>query len=300
MARRIAHNIDTGYSTFNNPGRDQINHYYNAPSGPCNHPSPPLSFNDAPIDLLSSHFTGRENELGRIGEVLGVVYGNVPSRCAVFGMQGMGKTQLVLQYAALSHGRQRYAVVFWMSGATVEKLNQGFAKVLQLVGHPDRDHTEQSVRLTSARRWFEESGIVRWILVLDNVAQEAVPFLREHLPRKNSNGNILLTTRTQTVAEAITSVAGQQHPNFELQAPALIDAATLLLREAGMNTGDPASTSASGAEELVKCVRSLPLAISHAASYAKQSGSSLGDVISIYRSKNKYEVRFNSSLLLCG
>jgi hypothetical protein len=109
-----------------------------------------------------------------------------------------------------------------------------------------------------------------------------------------------LTTRTQTVAEAITSVAGQQHLNFELHAPGLIDAAALLLREAGINTGDPASTPISGAEELVKCVGSLPLAISHAALYAKQSGSSLGDVISIYRSKNKYEVHFNSSLLLCG
>jgi hypothetical protein len=113
-------------------------------------------------------------------------------------MPGIGKSQLALQYAALSHNRQQYSVVFWVSGATVEKLNQGLAKILTLVGHPDRDHPEQSTRLISARRWLEESDAhssIKWLLVLDNINREVMAFLREHLPRKNSMGNILLTTR---------------------------------------------------------------------------------------------------------
>jgi hypothetical protein len=85
------------------------------------------------------------------------------------------------------------------------------------------------MRLTSARRWFklEESdvnGYSQWLLIFDNVAQEAVSFLKEHLPRQNLMGNILLTTRT----EAVATVAGQQHHIVELCAPDLKNAANQL------------------------------------------------------------------------
>jgi hypothetical protein len=193
-----------------------------------------------------------------------------------------------------------YSVVFWISGATVEKLNQGFAKVLTLVGHPDRD-PEQSTRLTLARRWLEESGAngsIKWLLILDNVDQEAVSFLKEHLPRKNSNGNILLTTRTEAVAEVLASVAGQQHSIFELQAPDPHDAAHQILEEAGIGASNAAPISRSRAEALAKCVGRLPLAISHAASFAKQSHKSLDDVLGLYQSKHISEVGFKLVILV--
>ena len=292
MAHLTAHNIDARHSTFNNPGRDFIhNIYYNVPvaSAPSSSQAPqPLSFNDAPIDLLSSYFTGRNDDLEHVGNLLGVNYGDTPTRCAVYGMQGIGKTQLGLQYAKLSYDQQRYSVVFWIPGATIGKLNQGLAGVLTLIGHPDRDHQDQNSRLTAVRHWLEGCAI-RWLLILDNVAQEAVSFLREHLPRRNSNGNILLTARTRVVAEAVARVAGQQHSIFELRPMGLNDATTLLLREAGMHT-DPTSAATSGANDLVKCLGSLPLAISHAASFAKQSGKNLADVVGIYKSKHKYDV----------
>ena len=281
-----AHNIDARQSTINHSGRDIHNHYYSTPiaSGPSQ-PSSIPPFNDAPIDLLSSHFTGREKELQDIGNALDVTYGDTPTRCIVGGMPGIGKTQLMLKYVAISYDQQRYHVVFWISGATVEKVNQGFTKVLTLVGH--QDHSEQSTRLTSARRWLEESTI-KWLLVLDNVSQEVVTFLREHLPRKNRSGHVLLTTRSAVVAEVIATVAGQQHHVFELQTPNLKDAAKLLLREAGVNAG-----KASVAEAVVKRVGCLPLAISHAASFAKQSHKNLDDLLGLYQSTHQYEVSSN-------
>jgi hypothetical protein len=106
--------------------------------------------------------------------------------------------------------------------------------------------------------------------VVDNVAQEAVSFLREHFPRKNASGNILLTTRTRDIAQAVTAVAGQQHEVVELRAPDLQCAALLLLREAGIDTNDTDPATTNRAETLVKCVGCLPLAVSHAASFAQQ------------------------------
>jgi hypothetical protein len=208
----------------------------------------------------------------------------------------MGKTQLLLQYAKLSYNRQQYSIILWISGATIEKLNQGLAKVLTLIGHPDRDHPEQSTRLTSARRWLEDSGVnspLKWLLIVDNIAMEVVDFLKEHLPRTNCSGNILMTTRTEAVAEAVATVAGQRQCVFELRAPDLRQATKQLLDEAGICIGDELSSSTAEAEALVKRVGLLPLAISHAASFAKQSHKNLGDVLALYQSNHIYEVSTN-------
>ncbi|KIM72204.1 hypothetical protein PILCRDRAFT_804162 [Piloderma croceum F 1598] len=289
------HFVDARYSTSHVVGRDQYYTFVQLGSGPeASNPLPStLSFNDAPIYLLSPHFSGRKDELDRIGMVFGMSHGDAPTRCAIFGMPGMGKTQLILQYAKLSYNRQQYSIILWISGATIEKLNQGLAKVLTLIGHPDRDHPEQSIRLTSTRRWLEDSGVnspLKWLLIVDNIAMEVVDFLKEHLPRTNCSGNILMTTRTEAVAEAVATVAGQRQFVFELRAPDLRQATKQLLDEAGICIGDGSSSSTAEAEALVERVGLLPLAISHAASFAKQSHKNLGDVLALYQSNHIYEL----------
>jgi hypothetical protein len=224
-----------------------------------------------------------------------MVHGNAPTRFVVHGMPGIGKSQLALRYAATSYSQQRYSLIFWISGATVEKLNQGLARVLSLINHPNRYHPEQSEKLISARRWFEEPDVYspsRWLLVLDNVTQDTIGFLKEQLPRENSMGNILLTTRSAAVAQAVASVAGQQHKIYELLAPDLKDAADLLLKEAEIGTRNRATASPGKAEDLAKCLGCLPLALSQAASFAKQTDKNLGDVLDLYQSTHRYEVSF--------
>jgi hypothetical protein len=253
----------------------------------------PPSFNDAPIDHLSIHFTGRETELARIGEILNTVHGSSPTRCAFYGMPGLGKTQLALQYAKSSFDRQSYSVIFWISAATIEKLNQGFANILHLVGHPDRHHPEQIVRLKAARRWLEEAEIpVKWVLIFDNASGGAMDFLRDNLPRRNSQGHILFTTRTRAIAEGVTSTAGQQHEFFELRPLNMGNAVRLLSNEAGIDTNSGATSLTSACTDLVKCVGYLPLAISQAGSFAKNTHQNLGNLLALYQSEQKYEVRF--------
>jgi hypothetical protein len=111
------YNIDSCHGTTNIPGRDQINLYYTSVSGSSNQQRPQaLSFNDAPIDLLPPHFTGRVDELANIGKGFGTSHGSASTRCVVHEMPGVGKTQLALQFAQLSYNRQQYSLVFWISG----------------------------------------------------------------------------------------------------------------------------------------------------------------------------------------
>ncbi|KAI9854314.1 MAG: hypothetical protein M1824_000407 [Vezdaea acicularis] len=251
---------------------------------------PPL--NDAPIDLLSVHFYGRNQEIELLGRLFQKKYGDSPTRCAIHGMPGLGKTQLALKYVKVSYDLKRYSHVFWISAATIERLNQGFSKMLDLLNHTDRYHPEQNTKLTAARRWLEtsQSGSSRtWLLIFDNVNIDTLEFIREHLPRQNSQGNILFTTRTDGIAKAVVHAAGEQHQVLELQTPSVDDAAKLLLDHSEIDESKVPS-ALTKARRLVESVGCLPLAIGQAASFMKQSHKTLDDLLVLYRDEHKFQV----------
>ena len=264
------------------------------PSSPKNVIQCP-SFNDAPLDLLSVNFTGREQEMALIIELLDTLYGDVPTRCALHGMHGVGKSQIFYALAQDLYDNGRYTNIFWMQATTIEKLHQGFSKLLKLVSHPERSSTDDETRLMAARRWLEDFNSGRWLLVIDNVARETVDFLREHLPRKNGRGNILFTTRTEDVAKALTDVAGKRHGIVELRIPEVEDAAKMFLKHLD-DTEIPAD--ASKIQEVVKGIGCLPLAVAQAASYMTGTGSSLDDMLALFKSERKVDVGLDSTGLI--
>jgi hypothetical protein len=294
------HALVANGSVVNSVGRDQNNNYFlNTPglthylsARQDNAPSQPV--NDAPVDLLSTHFTGRESELAFLVDVLGRSYGDVPSRCAVYGMPGLGKTQLVLRYAKLSFDGDRYTFIFWLSATTIEKLNQGLAGVLDLIGHPDRTLQDQNAKITAARLWLEGSHggdrEVDWLLIVDNVDTKTLEFLRLHLPRKNGRGHILFTTRTAAVAEALVNVAGEKHPTLGLGPLELRNTANLLLEDAGIDKEGVSSSALDEAEDVVKCVGCLPLAVAQVASFMKQTQTTLDEMRELCKGQRKIEV----------
>jgi hypothetical protein len=265
--------------------------------------SAPLQpFNDAPTHRLTTHFTGRRRELDFLFEVFNETQCSVPIRCVVYGMPGIGKTSLVLQYAVESFDRGFYSQVLWSSGTTVDKLNEGMVKILDLVGHPERDRPEQGAKLTAARRWLEDpqgGDDIRCLLVIDNVDRETLEFLRDHLPRKNGRSHILFTTRTVDVADALVDITGASHRKLEIGVSDMYDNVRLFFSCAAIETDSMASVEIWKAQELIKTVGSLPLAIVHAASYMKQTRTSLEDMLELYQSEHKGEVRFGFATAVC-
>ena len=245
------------------------------------------SINDLP-DLLSSNFIGRSHELNQINDALDTVHGDAPSRCIVYGMPGLGKTQLALKFSEGAYKELRYQFVFWISAASAEKLSQGFSKLAHLLSLPERLSLDQSAKHTAARAWLEdsESQVERkWLLVLDNVNQETAVHVREIVPRKNSNGSILMTTRTEHVAESMAEAFGERHPCIGLRAPDIDDAVTLLLRAARFREESQETTEFLEAKQLVKSIGCLPLAVDQAASFIRESGNSINEVLKIYKSE---------------
>jgi hypothetical protein len=128
-----AHDINAP-STFNNVG----GHQYNITniqsstgalaSSSRPPPSPIARFNDAPIDQLSIHFTGRKKELALIAKAFKKRRRqDIPLRCVLFGNQGVGTSQLTYEWANSTYIRKENSNIFWISATTVEKLHQGFS-----------------------------------------------------------------------------------------------------------------------------------------------------------------------------
>jgi NB-ARC domain len=206
-------------------------------------------------------------------------------------MHGLGKTQLALQFANSSYDDGRYSLIFWISATTIHKLNDGFANILNLIRHPARFQlVDQRSKLTEVRRWLEDSTSLTWLLVLDNVDVSAIEFIRNNLPRRNRQGNILFTTRTVGVASALSYAAGQQHQILELGLPNVEDGVKLLLREGGIDAVSPSWMTTSKANAVVKCVGRLPLAISQAASFMKESHKELDYMLLLLQSEQKMQV----------
>jgi hypothetical protein len=258
-------------------------------SGRANPTRNPIIY--APVDILSVHFTGRSDELGFIQNALSEFHSGVPTRCVVYGMPGIGKTQLLLRYAKLSRHHHLYSCIVWIPATSVDRITQGISGILDLIEHPDRYLQDQTTKLKAARVWLENYEGGNWLLVFDNVHRETLSFLRVHLPLTNERGSILFSTRTAEVAESLANVAGEQHRTLELQAMELQETADLLFADAGIDAGMVTPSLSSQAEDLVKCVGCLPLAVVQAASFMKQTHSTLDRMLELYKKERKIEVR---------
>ena len=180
-----------------------------------------------------------------------------------------------------------------MSGASVDKLNSGFSKLFDLIDTKGRVELDQSAKCTAARIWLEdgESQIKRrWLLVVDNANQETVEHIREVLPRNNSSGKIVFTTRTKQVAQSLATAFGERHPCIALPAPNTDDAVILFLSAAGIEREKLDAEELQKAKDVVKAVGRLPLAVDQAASFAKESGHGIGGTLDVYKSEQVEEV----------
>ena len=251
--------------------------------------------NGAPLGFLAPRFTGRGAELAQLNSVLSRRSDGLPARCSIVGMPGLGKTQLALKYASQIFDQLNGPMIVWISAATSEKLTLGYCEILNLVDHVDRDHTDQGLKVRTARRWLEgtdQQQVLPWLLVFDNVNENTVPFLREYLPQTNENVAILFTMRSNDVAKALMNPASSAEVQamLHLEVPNLVDARGLLLAELEAPNEEDTASQVAKAETLVKSIGCLPLAINQVASFVKQHSKNLDYILSLYQSQRQMDI----------
>src|SRR5215472_16613520 len=107
-------------------------------------------------------FLGREEVLVRLrGQLLAGQTMAQPQ--AISGLGGIGKTQIVLEYA-YRHA-QDYQVIFWVRADSRDTLVAGFLEIACTLHLPERDEQDQSVIIAAVKGWLRQH--TGWLLILD-------------------------------------------------------------------------------------------------------------------------------------
>ena len=194
-------------------------------------------------------FLGRDGQLKAIEDrfVRGM------SVQGLYGMGGVGKTQLALQYA-YAH-LANYETIWWINAETKANLQNSITALLDARKILPKDRGSASICQTFIDYCDTHGG---WLLIYDNASYEEsdqYDILKSYFPQHPYRGNILLTTRCKNAFED----AGQYEVSvFDPEE------ASLFLRLRSGCGGD-------GAAQLAGQLGCLPLALEYAAAYIRET-----------------------------
>ncbi len=221
-------------------------------------------------------FTGREEVLRQLHEALtaGRTAALTPPQ-AISGLGGIGKTQTAVEYAYRFAGD--YQAVLWVKAEAREMLLSDVLTLADLLNLPEKEERDQIRMAAAVKGWLSHHG--EWLLILDNADDLALA--REFLPQ-TSRGHILLTTRAQAMGGLARRV--------EIEKMGLEEGTLFLLRRAGRLAPDASLESApatdhAAAQELVRLVDGLPLALDQAGAYIEETQCGVAGYLTLYRAR---------------
>lgn len=172
----------------------------------------------------------------------------------VYGMGGVGKTQIALQYAYSCF--DEYKTVWWMNAENALTLQNGAVSFLRLQGYPVEDKCMNDIRFAFVDYFNRHSN---WLLVYDNAeygTADEYETLFSYLPGNISQGDILLTTRCKNAFE---DAVHREIPVFAGE-----EAVSFLQNRSGIN-------DSLNAKKLAEQMGYLPLALEYAAAYIRET-----------------------------
>ena len=154
---------------------------------------------------MEEDFVGRDDELEQLQTWL-APRSQRQNVVAVYGLGGMGKTQLSVHFAKkFAH---TYSSVFWFHAKDESTLRAGLAALAAEVMEADvssngNDLQEEQRLAQQARRWLSRPDNDRWLVVYDNYDDPRLPGIpsstaydiRDFFPHR-VQGSILITTRS--------------------------------------------------------------------------------------------------------
>src|SRR5579862_1014927 len=223
----------------------------------------------------NDHFVGRANDLERLRNML---CDNKPAkfnhRVAIFGMGGVGKTQVAIQYVVTY--KSQYDSVFWITAADLAGLLLGFQEIAAMTKCTDGQTTDAVSVAKQVLRWFESQS--SWLLVLDN--GDDISVISHYLPDvSDCGGHILITTRNPNATDIPTQ--GLEIAVFDVETAAHM----LLLRADRENPENPEVQKE--ATSIVKELGFLALAIEQAATFIRVSLKDIFKFLPVYSANRK-------------
>lgn len=149
---------------------------------------------------LNPQFLERSEEVSRVRAALdpgSTEDGYELKVLAIYGLGGVGKSQVALHYANIS--MKLFDVIVWIPSETHVKMAQAIASFASKLGLP-RNNTDakegDTQMVTKVKDWLNSSGRT-FLLIFDNV--EDISVVLPVWPSSN-RGSILITTRSSSVS----------------------------------------------------------------------------------------------------
>jgi NB-ARC domain len=219
-------------------------------------------------DLLSNSFAGREAILHSVACSLTSTPQERISRVALWGIPGVGKTQVALSFT--NRHQDQYTHVLFVnaiSPATIVGAYRTFARRLKLL-RQDQDLTEEYMLVDLVKTWLSDH--TGWLIVFDNALEPGL--VRRYTPVEGT-GHIFFTTRSQIAAEALAERASV----IELPVLSSHEAIELALKLQNIDSTHFMERKAAG--RLAELTGGLPIAIEQTVSLACLRKVSLSAVL---------------------
>ncbi|THD00199.1 hypothetical protein EYZ11_000390 [Aspergillus tanneri] len=216
-------------------------------------------------------FVGREEEIAKVEELFGKMNG--PSKVAICGLGGVGKTQIALELAYRVRERDPTCSVFWIPCTSYASIEQAYMGIAQTIGIQEVKPADAKERV---KGHLSQASGQKWLLIFDNAdnmdmwvgGKAGVIELANYLPQ-SEEGHILFTTRNRKLAVRLASpfLVDISEPDIETSVKILEKA---LLQNDLLENSD--ATIA-----LLEQLMFLPLAITQAAAYINSNNIKLSD-----------------------
>ncbi len=197
-----------------------------------------------------------------------------PQTCiqALYGMGGIGKTLLTIEYACRYH--YEYQAVLWLNATSVELLSAGLLSLADQLGIPAYDDLNEQQRFVAIKQWLQHHN--RWLVVLDGL--EDFPILDQLIPLYSS-GHVLLTTQSHATGQFATAISINQMTVEE--------GALLLLRRAKIipkqgSNDDASEADVLQARKIAQEFAGYPLALDQAGAYIEENRRTLASYLTLY------------------
>jgi tetratricopeptide (TPR) repeat protein len=197
----------------------------------------------------NADFTGRETILERLHEELTGDGKAVVLARAVYGLGGVGKTQVALEYA--HRFKADYQLIWWINAEQPLEINLALAELAGRLGLQVSGNAGEATAAVLEQLRRDVTG--RWLLIFDNAEdpEDLAPFL------PNGSGHILITSRNQAWTHHAEPVELDVFSQQE-------SVAHLRRHVSGLEIGDATRVSTA--------VGNLPLAIEQAAAWLAETG----------------------------
>ncbi|MCJ1468862.1 hypothetical protein MMC07_007492 [Pseudocyphellaria aurata] len=230
-----------------------------------------------------SRFVARDAEMNQLRQELVPISANVVRRTVfvLHGLGGIGKTQLSIEFARKYCGS--YSAIFWIDGSSKERLKQSIANLASRL--PQHQILERARSYSLEKRsnvdevveevlkWLSQPSNNQWLLIFDNVDREFSASstdpeafdVYDYFPEADQ-GYILITSRLASLYRLGFDM--KLEPVDEVQGNTVLE--------------NSYGKSVQGSSKLVSLLHGLPLAITQAGSYMRETGTNVPEYIESY------------------